>query len=319
MAASCSCEAPAASLAPLAICSMARRSSSAAAAASVRPLASSSVAAARRSETLSCGRADTRRVAPFCWPLRAGGRADGRAGARIGGSLGGGAVPTVSLDFLTRAIGFPGTMRIARDGTQSHAYRPLDVATLVEFAALSKAGDPPDDGASRTPWTRRLRGSSGGLARSRLINLLGDGRHDLLGDLADLPPISRSAGLCLRGCPSRCRGYNTRASRRLRGPANGLGLGDRARQDPASPNCWPAPRALWRSQDARSYLGPSTKVSAASGRARFCQGPTTRRLFRHPRRIRCPWDRHLGSTMPVETCRGIASISNLTSLTRVQY
>ena len=95
MAASCSCEAPAASLAPLAICSMARRSSSAAAAASVRPLASSSVAAARRSETLSCGRADTRRAAPFCWPLRAGGRvrragrgADRRFARRRGGADG---------------------------------------------------------------------------------------------------------------------------------------------------------------------------------------------------------------------------------------
>ena len=147
MAASCSCEAPAASLAPLAICSMARRSSSAAAAASVRPLASSSVAAARRSETLSCGRADARSAAPFCWPLRADGRADGRAGARTGGSLGGGAVPTVSFDFLTRAMGFPGTMRIARDGTQSHAYRPLDGATLVEFATVSKANSPPDEAA----------------------------------------------------------------------------------------------------------------------------------------------------------------------------
>ena len=157
MAASCSWEAPAASLAPLAICSMARRSSSAAAAASVRPLASSSVAAARRSETLSCGRADTRPAAPFCWPLRAGGRVDGRAGARIGGSPGGAAVPAVSLDFLTRAIGFPGTMRIARDGTQSHAYRPLDVATLVEFAALSKAGVRLATARLWTPWTPRLR------------------------------------------------------------------------------------------------------------------------------------------------------------------
>ena len=63
----CSCDAPAASLAPLAICSIDRRSSSAAAEASVRPLASSSVAAARRSDILSWGRA--RMVAPFGFPL----------------------------------------------------------------------------------------------------------------------------------------------------------------------------------------------------------------------------------------------------------
>ena len=53
-AASCSCDAPAASSPPLAICSIARRSCSAAAAASARPLASSSVAAATRSEALAC-------------------------------------------------------------------------------------------------------------------------------------------------------------------------------------------------------------------------------------------------------------------------
>ena len=54
IAPSCSCEAPAASSAPAAICSIARRNSSAAEDASVRPLASSSVAAATLSATLSC-------------------------------------------------------------------------------------------------------------------------------------------------------------------------------------------------------------------------------------------------------------------------
>ena len=101
---------------------------------------------------------------PHAWLRRSAGRCvlaaefdGGRAGARTGGLLGGGAVPTVSLDFLTSAMGFPGTMRIARDGTQSHAYRPLDGATLMQFTALSKADDPPDDGASRHSWTPRLR------------------------------------------------------------------------------------------------------------------------------------------------------------------
>ena len=49
-------------------------------------------------------------------------------------------------------------MRIARDGTQSHAYRPLDGATLVEFAALSKAGDPPDDAAPRRSGCHSVQG-----------------------------------------------------------------------------------------------------------------------------------------------------------------
>lgn len=35
-------------------------------------------------------------------------------------------------------------MRIARDGTQSHAYRPVDGATLMEFTILSK-----EDGTAR--------------------------------------------------------------------------------------------------------------------------------------------------------------------------
>ncbi len=64
IAASCSCEAPAASSPPAAICSMARRSSSAAAEASARPLASSSAAAAIRSAILS-GRAPEARAAGF--------------------------------------------------------------------------------------------------------------------------------------------------------------------------------------------------------------------------------------------------------------
>ncbi|MGH7075766.1 MAG: hypothetical protein ACREFD_16440 [Stellaceae bacterium] len=54
MPASCSCEAPAASSAPLAICSIAARNWFAADEASANPLASSSVAAATRSEEVSC-------------------------------------------------------------------------------------------------------------------------------------------------------------------------------------------------------------------------------------------------------------------------
>ena len=107
MADNCSCEAPAASLAPLAICSIDRRSSSAAAEASVRPLASSSVAAARRSDSLSwegAERAWRRRLACHC------GLADGSAA----GSATGWAVPGFSLDFLMRAMGFPGNAKYAR-------------------------------------------------------------------------------------------------------------------------------------------------------------------------------------------------------------
>jgi hypothetical protein len=51
-AVACSCEAPAASSAPLAICSIERPNSFVAAAASAKPLASSSVAAAMRSATV---------------------------------------------------------------------------------------------------------------------------------------------------------------------------------------------------------------------------------------------------------------------------
>jgi hypothetical protein len=103
MAASCSCEAPAASLgAARDLLHGAAQFLAAAAEASVRPLASSSVAAASRSAMRSCGRAEARLAAP----LRTGALepADGAPGA---GALAG-VTPAVSLDFLTRAMGFPG-------------------------------------------------------------------------------------------------------------------------------------------------------------------------------------------------------------------
>ena len=59
IAADCSCDAPAASSAPVAICSIERPSCLVAAEDSVRPLASSSVAAATRSKTV-CGFAGAR-------------------------------------------------------------------------------------------------------------------------------------------------------------------------------------------------------------------------------------------------------------------
>ena len=116
MADNCSWEAPAASLAPLAICSIDRRSSSAAAEASVRPLANSSVAAARRSESLSWERAETRLAAPFDGALRAGGR------PKAGSMTTTGAVPGFSLDFLMRAMGFSGTPRNSYKQAQSRGH-----------------------------------------------------------------------------------------------------------------------------------------------------------------------------------------------------
>jgi hypothetical protein len=99
IACSCSCEAPAASVAPLAICSIARRSSSAAADASVRPLASSSVAAASRSAT--------RLWVPargFLEPLARGAAAAAGGGSTaLGGRAAAAALP-LSFDLLTRAM-----------------------------------------------------------------------------------------------------------------------------------------------------------------------------------------------------------------------
>src|ERR1700723_1150041 len=96
----CSCEAPAASSAPPAICSIERPSCLVAAAACARPLASSSVAAAMRSEAVAWREG----LAP-CLPaeglsLGVTGVADFAAALKTAGL----AAPVDILDFLTSAM-----------------------------------------------------------------------------------------------------------------------------------------------------------------------------------------------------------------------
>src|SRR3984957_7752218 len=171
MADNCSWEAPAASLAPLAICSIDRRSSSAAAEASVRPLDNSSFAAARRSEILSCERAETRLAVPFDGTFR-GGRLTG------GAMTAPGAVPGFSLDFLMRAMGFSGIPRNSYEQTQSRGHcheagiagrwsNPSAIAGVVQGGGRGAFRSPParsmpgrrsvGSGPSRKPCRGRVR------------------------------------------------------------------------------------------------------------------------------------------------------------------
>ncbi len=94
IAADCSCEAPAASSAPVAICSIERPSSLVAADDSTRPLASSSVAAATRSNTV-CGFAARPRAAGGFPVLVVGGS----------GVASGCEAEAAIFDFFTNAIG----------------------------------------------------------------------------------------------------------------------------------------------------------------------------------------------------------------------
>src|ERR1700761_8019711 len=158
MAASCSCEAPAASSAPAAICSIAPRSSLAAEDAAERPLASSSVAAATRSAMVSL-------PAPVATVRR---RRTGLAGAAEGFAGRAGAI----LEVLTRAMANPvkgsaESFRLFRDEAVAASLGQFCLGTKSQCLAWT---------AIFAPWTSRfctqwpraefLRGTSYGTARA---------------------------------------------------------------------------------------------------------------------------------------------------------
>ena len=129
------CEALAASSAPLAICSIARRNSSAAEAASVIPLASSSLAAATRSSIFCCRPCEFDGVAAF----RGGTLAAGAEGNGPAPERGVTRCPVARDDVFMRDLGPTSAKRTGRS------------ATLV---TLSVPAWPRGRDRSRSTWDR---------------------------------------------------------------------------------------------------------------------------------------------------------------------
>ena len=123
IAADCSCDAPAASAAPLAICSREVSSSRVADAACVNPLASSSVAAATRSKTVCC-LGGVREACGF-----AGAFALGAFAAVVGF-----AVTAAIFDFLTNAIS-PRKFGVDSDGGGAPDRAPRSMVAATRNAA----------------------------------------------------------------------------------------------------------------------------------------------------------------------------------------